>query len=310
MIRSIFLLVLLAGAAGPAASAASPADEFVLVPGGCFEMGCAPSEAGDCGADEVPRHRVCLADFLLARTEVTVASFRAFVEGSGYRTDAERLGGCYLWTGLRWEKRVALSWRDPGFAQTPEDPVVCVSARDAAAYIGWRNERDGGGFRLPTEAEWEYAARNRGAFPLYPWPAGDGGPSGNLANPSMRPRFRAWPWPFFRNYEDGFVHTAPAAELPANPLGLYGMDGNVEEWTGDVYRAGAYRSPALRPPGGKGAAAPDRAIRGGSWMASPWFSRAVDRKHGRPWSRGGHLGFRLARSPGPGAGGRLRSPSP
>jgi len=275
--------------AGPS----SPGDEFVRISGGCFDMGC-EGDAAECGEDERPRHRVCTDDFFLGRTEVTVADFRVFVETTGYRTDAERLGGCFFWTGIRWEKREQGSWRSPGFPQTDQDPVVCVSWRDAVAYIGWRNGRDGEHLRLPREVEWEFAARSRDEAQIYPW---SGSPVGNLANPSMRVHFQAWPWPFFPGYEDGFVFSSPVRQFPPDGSGLFGIDDNVEEWTQDVYRPDAYRQNRPALDGGDRSSQKARAIRGGCWLSSPWFARVADRKHAWPWARGVHLGFRLAHSP-------------
>lgn len=296
-VRGIFfltaVLLWLAPVSALSGQVGAAGDEFVRIPGGCFDQGCA-GEGPACGEDERPRHRVCTDDFFLGRTEVTVAAYRVFIEASGYRTDAERLGGCFFWTGIRWEKRERGSWRSPGFPQTDQDPVVCVSWRDAVAYIGWRNGRDGENLRLPREVEWEFAASQRGEDRLYPW---SGGPVGNLANRSIREHFQAWPWPTFPGYEDGFVFSSPVRHFSPDELGLFGIGDNVEEWTQDPYRPYGQRSPSRSPAGDNRLSGEERSIRGGCWLSSPWFARVADRKHGYPWARGVHLGFRLARSP-------------
>lgn len=269
--------------------------DFILIPGGCFEMGCGPW-TGSCDKDEIPAHEVCVDNFYLGTREISVGEFRVFAESSSYKTDAEKMNGCFYWTGIDWEKKNGLSWRNPGFVQTDDDPVVCVSWQDVIGYILWKSRKDKVRYRLPTEAEWEYAARGGGKRIRYSW--GEEGMSGNIANSSMRSKFSAWPWPFAEGYEDGKVFTAPGGSFPPNPLGLFDMGGNVEEWIADHYMEDYYaRSPRNAPRGP--AIGDEKVIRGGSWLGSPRFVRLSKRKHSLPWGRSGHLGFRMARSPSP-----------
>ncbi len=247
-----------------------------------------------CDTDEYPAHEVCLEDFFLGTHEVTVAEYREFISLTGYHTDASAYGGCFRWTGIRWENDPALSWEAPGFPQTDDDPVVCVSWKDAMRYAVWKSGRESVRFRLPTEAEWEFAARNGGKEVPYSWTGEN--PAGNVANPSMRKAFPAWPWPFWEGYEDGYIQTAPFHAFRASSQGIYGMTGNVAEWCFDIYDAGYYASGVQDNPQGtdEGDA---RVVRGASWLTSPRFSRVSDRRHSRPWGRSTHLGFRLAATP-------------
>ncbi|MCC2113452.1 MAG: SUMF1/EgtB/PvdO family nonheme iron enzyme, partial [Hyphomicrobiales bacterium] len=132
--------------------------EMVALPTGSFAMGSATDDPFG-QQSETPQHEVSIArPFALARTELTVAEFRTFVEATGYRPDA----GCRVWRDGRWQSDPAATWDAPGFAQADDEPVVCVSKLDATAYLDWLNATAGGNaapYRLPSEAEWEYAAR-------------------------------------------------------------------------------------------------------------------------------------------------------
>jgi len=230
--------------------------EFVRIPAGRFRMG---SESG--GRDERPVHEVGIADeFYMGRTEVTVRQFRVFAVATGYRTDAEQLGWAYTCPlpGLHPHQR-GLDWRRPGFEQQEDDPAVVLSWNDATAFCRWLSERTGQAVRLPTEAQWEYAAR-----------AGrqdDGLGNGNDA---------AW---YDTNAGDG---TRPVRGKPANPWGLHDMQGNASEWCLDVWRPdynGAARDggPRMSDP-----TIPQAAwryvLRGGDW-ASPVDHLRYGRRH-------------------------------
>jgi formylglycine-generating enzyme required for sulfatase activity len=133
-----------------------------LISGGCYDMGD-PSKNPLKGG--LPLHRVCLDPFYLKNDLVTVGEFGAFVRESGYRTESERSGGCHVLAGLSTEMERSATWRHPGYPQTDSNPVVCVSWRDAGRFIDWivrKSPKQGMAFRLPTEGEWEFAARNRG----------------------------------------------------------------------------------------------------------------------------------------------------
>ena len=136
------------GASGP---------EMVKIRGERFLMGSPTDEKG---RDEDERqHEVQVANFAIGKYEVTVGQFKNFVKAAKYKTEAEESGGCYSWTGSEWKQDAGKNWRNPGFSQTDEHPVVCVSWNDAMAYVDWLSKQTGKTYRLPTEAEWEYAAR-------------------------------------------------------------------------------------------------------------------------------------------------------
>ena len=137
----------------------SVAPGMVRIPAGRFTMG-SPANEPQRQSDEGPQHQVHIAAFELGRHEVTLAQFRAFVAANpGYLTEAEKGDGCYGWNGTSWDENKAFSWRNVGFAQEDRSPVVCVSWNDAKDYVAWLKRQTGQAYRLPTEAEWEYAAR-------------------------------------------------------------------------------------------------------------------------------------------------------
>jgi sulfatase modifying factor 1 len=213
-------------------------------------------------ADERPVHQVTLSPFYIDVTEVTNAEFARFVEATAYKTDAEKRGSSWVFKqGMKdWAEIEGADWKHPlGPDSTIEDkmdhPVVHVSWNDAVAYAKWA------GKRLPTEAEWEYAARGGRQGEIYPW--------GNELKPGGKVLANFWQgtWPDNNKLEDGFYYTAPVASFPPNGFGLYDMVGNVWEWTADWYGEDYYKhSPAQDPKGpAKGEM---RVARGGSWFCS------------------------------------------
>ena len=242
--------------------------ELVAVPGGTFVMGDARGDA-----NEAPR-TVTVAPFRIMRHEVTNREFAAFVAATAHRTDPERSGFGYVWTG-RWHKVLGARWRRPngpkGDLKGLEDhPVTQVSVRDAKAYCAWR------GLRLPDEGEWEFAARGTDGR-RYPW--GDAPPRQDGVR---RANFGTVPC-CAADGSDGYVRTSPVGAFPAgaSPFGLHDMAGNVWEWT---------RSPF---PG-----RPDWfSLRGGGWGNDPYCLRAAYR-HGNPPDIGLHMvGIRCAGDP-------------
>jgi formylglycine-generating enzyme required for sulfatase activity len=208
----------------------------VIAPGH-FDMG-SPAGEPDRSGDEGPRHEVTIPrPFALGQCEVTVGQFRQFAEETDYRTEAERGGGCYAWNEDKKasEQQAGRNWRDPGFEQTDRHPAVCVSHADAEAYARWLARRTGAPYRLPTEAEWEYAAR-AGTDMAYPWGADALGTApcryANGADLSARAQFPAWTT---LECADGFLFAAPAGSFEANGFGLHDMSGNVWEWTADCW---------------------------------------------------------------------------
>jgi formylglycine-generating enzyme required for sulfatase activity len=246
--------------------------QMILVKGGCFQMG---SNDGD--SDERPVHEVCLSDYYIGQYEVTVGQFREFVNAQGYRTDAERGGGCYYWTGSKWEMSRSKSWQAPGFEQTDNDPVACVSWNDAQEFIKWLNQKTGQRFRLPTEAEWEYAARS-------------GGKSEKWAGTSSEASLGQYAW--YDANAGGKTH--PVGRKQANGLGLYDMSGNVWEWVQDWY--GGYSGGRQSNPAGP-ASGEHRVLRGGSWSYNVDNVRASTRNRLNPGSGYDDVGFRCAGTP-------------
>lgn len=262
--------------------------EFLLLKGGCFDMG---DTFGDGEADEKPVHEVCLKDFYLGKYEVTVGQFRQFIKDSGYRTEAEKGEGCYYWIGKEWKNDPKKNWRSPGFTQKDEHPVVCISYNDALAFIDWLAKKTGRTYRLPTEAEWEYAARSGGKKYKYSW--GEGSPSGNIADLSAKEAFSDWL--IWEGYDDGYVYTAPVGSFPPNELGIRDMTGNVWEWCSDWYGEKYYsESPKDNPRGPN--SGQFRVVRGGSWANGPRNVRASNREGSEPLYRNDTIGFRLALS--------------
>jgi formylglycine-generating enzyme required for sulfatase activity len=260
---------------------------MVLVQGGCFRMG---DVFRDVPSSEKPVHEVCVDDFYMGRYEVTVAEFRTFVQDTGYRTEAEEQDGCHAWVGNGKEvKKMDHNWSNTGFPQTENDPVVCISWNDASAYIQWLNKTGGKKYRLPTEAEWEYAARSRGKDYRYSW--GNSEPSGNIADDSARKALtglKVW-----EGYNDGFSYTAPAGSFRPNELGIHDLSGNVYEWVADWQVDKYYEtSPKYNPRGpehGK-----YKILRGGAWDLEPHTARTTNRYWNVAGARAVCMGFRLA----------------
>ena len=263
-----------------------------------FEMGCVPGD-GACQSHERPRHRVNLTRaYALLATEVTRGQFRAFVSAMGYRTLAEREGWGFAFDRAGYSRQDGLSWSAPGFLQEDDHPVVQVSWDDAVAYCAWA------GGRLPTEAEWEYAARGGVEGARFVWgDAADGvrAPLGaNVADDSVRLHF-SW-WAVFPNYHDGYSWTAPAGSFAANAFGLFDMAGNVWEWTADWYAPTAYASSSTVDPLGP-ASGRSRVVRGSSWGDEPLVLRVSERSYLASEHRSYFHGFRCARNEPSLAGG-------
>jgi formylglycine-generating enzyme required for sulfatase activity len=270
---------------------------LVRIEPGEFWMG-SPDSDPEAGAHEKPQHRVRITrPFYLGVTEVTRGQFRRFVDEAGYQTEAERdgKGGWgYLEETNNWGVIPKLTWQNPGFEQTDEHPVVIVSWNDAQAFIAWLSRKEGKTYRLPTEAEWEYACRagTKSRYFVGDHPEGLAA-VGNVADGTLNEKYPNWnQLPIATR--DRFVYTAPVGQFEPSRFWLYDMHGNVHEWCSDGYDAEYYkRSPVDDPPGSSRAA--HRVYRGGSWMNSPQNVRSAHRHAGTPGFRSGDLGFRLAR---------------
>ncbi|MBI1354529.1 MAG: SUMF1/EgtB/PvdO family nonheme iron enzyme [Acidobacteria bacterium] len=228
--------------------------EYVLIPAGEFQMGCVPDDE-ECYEREKPRHTVAITQpFRMGRTETPVRAFERFAAATGRAMPPEPDGLPDYNDG--WEKK--------------DHPMVKVTWQEAQEYCAWA------GGRLPTEAEWEYAARGGSDGLKYPW--------GNERSHEEANYWRS-------GGRDRWKHTAPVASFPANGFGLYDMAGNVYEWTADWYDEQYYgRSPAQDPPGPSQGKA--RVARGGAGFINPAVLRISTRLSHAPNQRNLHVGFR------------------
>lgn len=253
---------------------------FVFIEPGEFLMG-SPYDAPGSQPNE-SRHKVTLTKgFYLQTTPVTVAQWKAFVEETGYTSLAEAGAGAWVWDQSRWKKRGDYSWRNPGFEPGEQDPVTCISFEDAQAFIRWINRVDDRGYRLPTEAEWEYACRAGTAtdYSSGPMTSYDCDHDPNLARVG------------WYCYNSG-NRTRPVGQKEPNAWGLYDMHGNVWEWCDDHYSD--YPSGPVKDPRGPGIAS-YRVFRGGSFSSSAQSCRSANRNRLTPRYVYVGLGFRLAR---------------
>jgi formylglycine-generating enzyme required for sulfatase activity len=253
--------------------------------------------------DEAPVHRVRITrSFFMARHEVTVGQFRRFLEASGHvpQSIADGTGG-YGFNPARdagpgreaFEGRdPRYSWAHPGFAQTDDHPVVNVTWHDAQALAGWLSRVEGRRYRLPTEAEWEYACRAGTRTQFHP---GDDpavlARSGNVFDADA-----AVHWPFWRRYalphHDGHAFTAPVGSFEPNAFGLHDLHGNVWEWTADWHDEHYYAHSPVDDPTGP-AEGTVKVRRGGSWHTWPLYARCGYRNWNAPGTRYTLVGIRL-----------------
>ncbi len=234
--------------------------KVLMIPPGEFMMGSPDSVADDDGREK-PQHKVRITKpFCLATHEVTVGHFKAFVEATAYKTDAE----------MADENN---DWRNPGFEQSDAHPVVWVSWNDAVSYCEWLSNKEGQTYRLPTEAEWEFSCRSGS---MTTWWFGEN--EGEL-------REYAWCG------SDGGDFTKPVGQKMPNGFGLFDIYGNVREWCSDRYERDYYKESPVNDP--EGPSSGDRRVfRGGSFGLIPWYVRSAARDGTLPWHRGDLVGLR------------------
>lgn len=291
---------------GPISTRVSEKDgmEQVYIPAGKFLMGSTKADINDvmkacsyCLRDwfqnEMPQHKVYLDAFWIDKTEVTNAMFAQFVAATDYQTDAERIGGGIVFqlSSYDWKMIQGANWRHPRGPSTDlkgldDHPVVQMSGNDAEAYCAWA------GRRLPTEAEWEKAARGTDGR-IYPW--GDQPPAEHLLNFADRNLSAR---ESDHGIDDGYMFTAPVGSYPdgASPYGVLDMSGNVWErvidWYSDTYYVD---SPAHNPAGP--ASGTHHIIRGGSWSRMARYVRVASRYRYLQLNRSSGLGFRCVSTP-------------
>ncbi len=297
------------GAAPAAASLAAPGavrdcptcPEMVVVPAGTFLLGTsADARERDPDRGESPPLPVTMSRaFAIGRYEVTLAEFRAFVTATQYAP----AGDCRIASGGAWVRLPDRGWATPGFPtpQAENEPVVCVSWDDAKAYTDWLTKRTGKLYRLPSETEWEYAARGGTATPRY-FGNRDSDEDAVLsvacdyANVYDASSVTELPFPYPNaRCGDGHTYTAPVGSFKPNAFDLYDMLGNVREWLQDCYTA-SYRG---RPADGRAwvwaGGCELRGVRGGSWATRPAETRAAARGAELQGLRQADLGFRVVR---------------
>ena len=260
--------------------------EMVRLPGGSFLMGSSPTET-DTGLVENIQRQVHVKPFSIGVYEVTRAQFSAFIKATGYRPSTS----CMTYEDGKVEQRTDRDWMHPGYQQNDDHPVVCVSLDDAEAYARWLSKSFGHQYRLPTEAEWEYAARASAGTTRY-W-GNDPDQAclyANVADKTLQNELPVTESHGFHNCTDGVVYTAAVGSYQPNRFGLFDMLGNVIEWTCSRFIAGIYN--------GQESICTDnpkqlRAYRGGDWFSGPNGVRLAARLGRSTNTSDQDTGFRL-----------------
>lgn len=277
--------------------------KLTLIPAGKFLMGSPEEEqvrcrkdanaageaAGEWFKNEGPQHEVTISKpFYMGVYHVTKGQFATFVADSGYKTDAEKESWAFAWNGKKFSKVEGASWKTPGFEQTDDHPVVCVSHNDAVAFCQWLSKKTSQNVTLATEGQWEYSCR-AGTTTAYQWgnDPDDGKGWCNAADQTAKkqfPSFNAFSW------DDGYVFTSPVGRFKPNAFGLFDMHGNTYQWCSDW--SDSYANANQTDPTGP-ISTPFRALRGGSWNNAPWYCRSAKRSWNTPVTRTNFLGFRV-----------------
>lgn len=273
--------------------------ELVVIPaGGTFVMGAEKAEGQAWGMPELmasqeqPVATITIArSYAIGRTEVTRAQFAEFVEETGFET----MTGCSHLTGEGWSTQPELTWRDNSIGATDDHPAPCLRRAEMLAYLDWLSVRTGHVYRLPSEAEWEYAARANSRFPAFwgeDWTQACAFQNGaDQAFVRVAPNI---PYGQFADCDDGYAFTSPVASFEPNAFGLHDVGGNVSEWTADCYATGHADAPRDGTPYNESPCGAWVA-KGGSWAGFPGLLRLTVRLPIRAETAGSGFGFRVAR---------------
>jgi formylglycine-generating enzyme required for sulfatase activity len=260
--------------------------KMVVIPAGSFRMG---DIQGGGYNDEKPVHTSSVEKFAMSKYEVAVGDFKKFVNVTGYKTDAEKRDSCFTYKDEKWSGYKGINWRNLNYYQNNNHPAVCISFNDAIAYAKWLSQQTGEVYRLPTEAEWEYAAR-AGTETLRYW-GNDPDFACSYANvhdniSKQNNGLSSIP----HNCTDGYVKTAPVGSFKANQFGLFDMLGNVWEWTCSEYEKiynGKEKQCVKK--------SKSLVMRSSSWFDDPETVRSANRDGFSPTNSFDDSGFRLVR---------------
>lgn len=262
--------------------------EMVVMPPGTFMMGSSPSET-ERQTNEGPVHSVTLdKPFALGKFEITRGQYARFVDETGHHSG----NGCWAIEAGDYTDSPVRNWRDPNFPQQDNHPAVCLNWLDAQAFVQWLSKKTGKHYRLPSEAEWEYAARGNTTSTRF-W-GNDPDQACDYANVMDTTGKEQVPNVDWRhNCTDGHAYTAPVGSKKPNAFGLYDMLGNVWEWMEDSYHSnyrGAPTDGSAWIAGGK-----EPVIRGGSWLNKVHYVRVAERSTDESTDHDNFTGFRVAR---------------
>jgi formylglycine-generating enzyme required for sulfatase activity len=275
-------------AAGKLFRDCSTCPEMVILPAGSFAMGSPDSESGR-GEDEGPVHQVIIAKFALGKNEITKGQFAEFVKITHYNTGDK----CWTLDEGKFEEHLGNS-RKPGYQQSNKHPVTCINRNDAVAFTKWLSRKTHKQYRLPTEAEWEFAARGNTISARY-W--GDDPETAciyaNVADKSAQATVHGASSWAVHNCTDNYAYSSPVGSFKANGFGLYDMLGNVWEWTEDSYHKNYEGAPLDGSAWVKDKT--KTVLRGGSWNNDPPNIRAAVRSMNKSELRFSTFGFRVAR---------------